>query len=676
MSRQFFGLRRKVAAFNRAPPKRSIFITNPMRRIPRPQRAIDPSLPVPSLIQRRTGPSQCLRAAAAQSHLRTTSACFSTTPTFNFLLGGKQDKKKHQAFVRRWQKRILGDSEPIGAHVDPYDPSSPVRIAPEEQGEEVEVLEDERSVQSARKQHSKDERLLKRRYKEATEGPLLHVGGKEWIEQAEEVNMAKEFEKLTMRTYTPMTQEMADQIENLTGTYYTLRDENLMMAQTFDEATGKPYTDFSFGRQSRVTKPEILRENFHQAVVEVHALKQAGKDLDISKQANRGIYDIPTWINDIQLQRNGEGEFILSFPPGHSLEALLAEMERVPDYEHPAGEAGEVTQDELLAEEGESVTSLEPPPPPPIMDPATPAFKKAALVKDDAEKPKFDFMSNRPVPRNVKTADPVAPVVEVKQTVQEVVLEKPVSAVPAFDFDAALATSSTTLNELRHAVLESAARSSEQSVSAIRDALRDSITSASSKIVLHVEPNVQVKWQHVPLTDSELKFALSKRFTQLTGHYISDPQLTSSKHLGDLYHHICGSAKPTTTDVYSYIHTEGTRQNTKINQLMRTHAEGSVLKVKAPVTGELLKARNVQLLKKNPTKADRRVELGLNKVVRREMISRGLLPDPEKQRTMKGLQRPGVVKRRKELERMTGLFREFKGQDEDIYLLRKRANKN
>lgn len=119
-----------------------------------------------------------------------------------------------------------------------------MRIAPEEQGEEVEVLDDEGiSAKLARSGRSREERLIGRRYKEVTGGPLLHVGGKEWIEHAEEVKLAKEFEKLTMRTYTPMTQAMADQIEKLTGTYYTLRDENLMMAQTFDEATGKPYTD-------------------------------------------------------------------------------------------------------------------------------------------------------------------------------------------------------------------------------------------------------------------------------------------------------------------------------------------------------------------------------------------------------------------------------------------------
>ncbi|KAL5387047.1 hypothetical protein PMIN06_008467 [Paraphaeosphaeria minitans] len=652
-----------------------------MRRIPCPQRAIDPSLSVPSLIQRRIAPTQCLRATAVQSHLRVTSACFSTTPTFSFLLGGKQDKKKHQAFVRRWQKRILGDSEPIGAHVDPYDPNSPVRIAPEEQGEEIEVLEEEmQAVKSARRQHAHDEKLVKQPYKEATVGPLLHVGGKEWIEQAEEVRLAKEFEKLTQRTYTPMTQAMADEVEKLSGTYYTLRDENLMMAQTFDEVTGKPYTDFSFGRTTRVTKPEALRTNFHQAVIEIHALKQAGKDLDISKQANRGIYEAPEWIQNVKLQRNQKGKMALAFPAGQSLESLLAEMERIPDYAPPAPEAldpealEEVVEAELRATEGEPVIPAAPvvEEPPPTMDPATPAFKRAALVKDDAEKPKFDFMSNRPVPRKVQ---PVEPVTEVVETVQKVTVEQPVAATPALHIDAAFANSSKTLNELRHAILESAASSSERNVSDLRKLLHNTSTPTTSKVVLRVESGSQVKWQQVPVTDIQLKFALSKRLTQLTGHYISDPHLTSAKDLGDLYHQICGTAKSKPTDVYSYLHTEGTRQNHHINMLTRNHPEGAVIKARAPVTGELLKAGNVQILRKKPTKEERRVQVGLHKVVHREMVSKGLLPDPEKQRTMRGLQRPGEAQRKRELARLTTMFPEFHGQDEETYGLRKRATR-
>jgi hypothetical protein len=266
----------------------------------------------------------------------------------------------------------------------------------------------------------------------------------------------------------------------------------------------------SFGRTSRVTKPAVLQNNFHQAVVEIHALKQAGRDLDISKQANRGIYNAPDWIQNVKLQRDGQGKVVLAFPSGQSLESLLAEMERVPDYAPPASEPlEEVPLEELLAEEGAPVAPVVQEPPP-TMDPATPAFKRAALVKEDAEK-KFDFMSNRPVPRKIQPAEPekpVEPVAEVVETVQ-VVVEEPVAAAPALDVEAALATSSTTLNELRHAVLEAAARSSEESVSAIRNALRNSTTSTTSQNGLHVQPDTRVKWQQVPL-DIELKFSVRR----------------------------------------------------------------------------------------------------------------------------------------------------------------------
>jgi hypothetical protein len=208
-----------------------------MRRISRPQRAIDPALPLPSVLRHQLPPTSCLRVTTPYSHLRTTSASFSTTPTLSFILG-KQDKKKHQAFVRRWQKRLLGDSEPIGAHVDPYDPTSPVRIAPEEQGEEVEELEDEQS------EGTLEARELPQ-YREAHDGGTLRrVGGKEWLAQQEEVELAKEFEKLTLRTYTPLDKKMAEEVEKWTGTPYTLRDQNLYMAQAFEDGTDKPYTEW------------------------------------------------------------------------------------------------------------------------------------------------------------------------------------------------------------------------------------------------------------------------------------------------------------------------------------------------------------------------------------------------------------------------------------------------
>jgi hypothetical protein len=215
-----------------------------MRRIPRPSRAIDPSVPLHSATRPRLSPPSGHAAALPSTHVG--AAAFSTTPSTAFLLSGKQDKKKHQQFVRRWQKRLLGDSEPIGAHVDPYDPTSPVRIAPEEQGEYEEVFEED-VFANAKSPGYKQSTHVQREgtYKPAKNGGLLmHVGGEVWVQQKLERDMAVEFEKLTMQTYTPLSLDMANDIESLTGTPYTLLDDNLMMAQTVHEVTNRPYTKY------------------------------------------------------------------------------------------------------------------------------------------------------------------------------------------------------------------------------------------------------------------------------------------------------------------------------------------------------------------------------------------------------------------------------------------------
>jgi hypothetical protein len=207
-----------------------------MRRIPRPPRAIDASASLQSSVRQRILPSPC-------THLRTSVAAFSTTPSHAFLVSGKPDKKKHLQSVRRWQKRLLGDSEPIGAHVDPYDPTSPVRIAPEEQGDYEEVLEEDTfAVEKAKLEEDCLYRPVEELGYEAPGDKLMKVGSEEWQEQKRELEMAKEYEKLTGRTYTPLSIDMANEIEDLTGTPYTLRDENYAMAQRVHETTKKPYT--------------------------------------------------------------------------------------------------------------------------------------------------------------------------------------------------------------------------------------------------------------------------------------------------------------------------------------------------------------------------------------------------------------------------------------------------
>jgi hypothetical protein len=123
-----------------------------------------------------------------------------------------------------------------------------VRISPEEQGEYEEVLEEDSRIPRHDRAHKKNVLGLKPgQYEPAQKDTrLMRVGGEAWLQQKVEGDMAKEYEKLTLRTYTPMTLDMANEIETLTGTPYTLRDENLLMAQATHDVTARPYTRHSY----------------------------------------------------------------------------------------------------------------------------------------------------------------------------------------------------------------------------------------------------------------------------------------------------------------------------------------------------------------------------------------------------------------------------------------------
>ena len=467
----------------------------PMRRIPRPSRAIDASSAFQSSVRQRTA-SPC-------THLR----AFSSTPSPAFLLpGGKQDKKKHQQFVRRWQKRLLGESEPIGAHVDPYDPTSPVRIAPEDQGEEIEVLEEDANSAFPRYQKAEHGRKLK------------HVGGEEWLAKNEEGEMAREFEKLTLRTYTPLSLEMADQIEEWTGTPYTLRDENLLMAQTVHQVTGRPYTEFkyvdimamletlltkhSFGMNKRTTDPVKLRKAFAQAVAEVYTLKQAGLDLDLSKLPNRGVYKRPNWVKNIKLYKTESGELALAFPEYKSAEHFLKVIQDTPDFD--AFEPEALEEDELLVEDVVEPVVPEASAAVPVMDPATPEFKRAAVVKQDPEKT-FDFMSNRPVPRAKPVETPVATSAE---TVAEApIVEETVQVEEALPVQPTHTPSSSTPS--RHADFDTRAQTLTDAITQLRNEAHLNSENTASQVN-------EVMWRHVPLTDNDVKFAVSRHSTTVT----------------------------------------------------------------------------------------------------------------------------------------------------------------
>jgi actin-related protein 6 len=526
------------------------------------------------------------RATASPcTHLRAATAAFSTTPSNAFLLpAGKQDKKKHQQFVRRWQKRLLGESEPIGAHVDPYDPTSPVRIAPEDQGEEIELLEDDANSAFPRYQKAEHARHLK------------HVGGDEWLAQVEEGDMAKEFEKLTLRTYTPLSLEMADEIEEMTGTPYTLKDENLMMAQTVHNVTGRPYTSLNFGLNKRTTDPDKLRKAFAQAVAEVYTFKQADLDLDLSHLPNRGIYKRPSWVKNIKLYKTESGELALAFPEYKSAELFIKVVQSTPEFD--AYEPELLEEDELLVED--VVAPVVPEAAVPVMDPATPEYKRGAVVKQDTDKKPFDFMSNRPVPR----AKPVeTPAVEEAVKVEEVVPVQPTHT-PSAPVDVSL----------RHVELENQAQTLADAVTKLRKEARLNSARASSEVT-------EVLWRHVPLTDNDVKFALFKRLLQLTGTRISDPLLTSTSTLGELYGHLRDAAKPQPTSLYSAIHIEGQRAREVAKQ--NTLVDASPKKQRANV-GDLIHLGNVELRRTKPTLTEKRVKTGMEKVVQYALWERGL----------------------------------------------------
>ncbi|KAG9206966.1 hypothetical protein G6514_000257 [Epicoccum nigrum] len=548
-----------------------------MRRIPRPSRAIDVSSAFQCSVRQR--------AASPCTHLR----AFSSTPSAAFLLpAGKQDKKKHQQFVRRWQKRLLGESEPIGAHVDPYDPTSPVRIAPEDQGEEIEVLE--------------EDAVAFPQYREAQHGyRLKHVGGEEWLAKNEEADMAKEFEKLTLRTYTPLSLNMADQIEEWTGTPYTLRDENLLMAQTVHQVTERPYTKFNFGMNKRTTDPNKLRKAFAQAVAEIYTLKQAGMDLDLSKLPNRGVYRCPSWAKNIKLYNTPNGELALAFPEYRSAEQFVKIIQDTPEWESYEPETLE--EDELLVEDVVAPVVPDAAAALPVMDPATPEYKKAAVVKQDPDKV-FDFMSNRPVPRAKPAETPVetsaeAVVEEVVQVEEVVPVEAPSPATPS-----------------RHVELETRAQTLSDAVTALRQEAHLNAANTASQVN-------EIMWRHVPLTDNDVKFALFKRLLQLTGTRIADADLTSSRTLGDIYGHLRDAAKPNPPSLFAKLHTEGQILREKAKTQLTVSDAPAQQKKKADL-GDLLVLGNVEMHRSRPTKRDERVKIGQEKVVEYALWERGL----------------------------------------------------
>jgi hypothetical protein len=228
--------------------------------------------------------------------------------------------------------------------------------------------------------------------------------------------------------------------------------------------------------------------------------------MDLAKLPNRGIYKVPGWVKHIELRMGEDGELALAYPKGKSAGHFVLAMNDFPKWDVEAGVdmADELLAEELLAEEEELLEPVLPQEAIPTMDPATPAFKRAAMVKSDGEKKPFDFMSNRPVPR-VKPAE-VAAVEEALEAVAEP--DAPSSRLA--ELMTAFETSQSAVNGLRHTVLEHRAQRIFDDIAALRASAPRKTSSSSSSSA----PADRFKWRPVPITDLAVKFAVRTSLAQ------------------------------------------------------------------------------------------------------------------------------------------------------------------
>lgn len=125
---------------------------------------------------------------------------------------------------------------------------------------------------------------------------------------------------------------------------------------------------------------------------------------------------------------------------------------------------------------------------------------------------------------------------------------------------------------------------------------------------------------------------LYKRLHQLTGRRISDPQLTTSTTLGDLYSCFCAAAKPHSTSLRKTIYLEGRTTVERRAKTLKQHAPQQVSFQPSPRRkadlGDLIKLGNVSLLRKKPTDNELRTKTGMKKVIDFALLERGLDRQP------------------------------------------------
>ena len=113
---------------------------------------------------------------------------------------------------------------------------------------------------------------------------------------------------------------------------------------------------------------------------------------------------------------------------------------------------------------------------------------------------------------------------------------------------------------------------------------------------------------------------LFKRLFQLTGIRISDPHLSSSNTLGDLYGHFCAAAKPKPTSLYKAIFIEAEKAQERVKrQAIAQAAPGRKADLR-----DLINLGNVELRRRKANKTEKRTKIGQEKVINYALWERGL----------------------------------------------------
>lgn len=283
--------------------------------------------------------------------------------------------------------------------------------------------------------------------------------------------------------------------------------------------------DHSFAPRRNITEKKALQSSFHRAVVEVYTLKQAGMDMDLAAYEHRGAYGATDRsFSTVELFQASNGELFLKYPFKGAKAKLL---EKIRTTRAPTNSGEEELTDDMEAAMSETQGELfdEADGTKDANVPVVTPVKAGPLVKQDA-KP-FDFMSNRPVPRTktettiVKEKTPPAVPEATPMLVETAPPAKP--AQPAVDVEAAFAKSQAELAEIRHAVLEAAAKKSEQTIAEMLNSVRGNIEVMASDSITVIDPakTARVKKPHftlrkIKIDDPAVLFAVSPPSTPLT----------------------------------------------------------------------------------------------------------------------------------------------------------------